>query len=430
MRFLLVWEMGRNFGHATKLAELARAIARKEKKKAELVFALQNPGALLPFTEGLGKVTILQAPFCPPRPPVAPPPVKGKPPQKPRQIMLNYTDDLRPCGYEDPHMLAGMVRAWRDLYETIQPDVVIAQAAPTAMLAARGLKFKTIAFGGSYDVPPKAVPMPLIKTDVKVDPKFLAAREGEVVETINKALAMNDMKPIKSIAEMLTVDAEFLTVFEELDQYPGRAEIEGKNPNYTGQFFSVEGGVDASWSKKNTKHILAYIRPEGAGFGPALNAMVKLSSKHEFIISAPGLAENVRKQIARPGLQIFNAPVKLGPLLKDCHLGICHASAGIGAAFAVSGIPQLMLPSHIEQLAFAKAVGRNKLGLGVVGRYGPEKIEQLVNTLLTDPVYTERAGEFAKKYKGFKPEKLADQVAGEILAFVQKGVQKGGQKGK
>jgi hypothetical protein len=65
MRILLVWEMGRTAGHVAILSELARAITKKHKKKAEIFFALQTPGALLPFAEGLD-YTLLQAPFAPP----------------------------------------------------------------------------------------------------------------------------------------------------------------------------------------------------------------------------------------------------------------------------------------------------------------------------------------------------------------------------
>jgi UDP:flavonoid glycosyltransferase YjiC (YdhE family) len=267
------------------------------------------------------------------------------------------------------------------------------------------------------------VPMPLIKTWEKVDPKIIAKREEQVLGAINAALALCDLKPVKSVADMLKANGEYVTMFEELDHYQDRAKIEGKPVKYLGKFYATENGQEISWNKKADKRVMAYIRPENPGFVQCMSAFTKLSKHREIdiIVSAPGLPEHIRKASERANLRIVAGPVKLGPLLKDCDLGIDHASQGIACAFALNGIPQLLLPGYLEQLSFARALGRNKLGRGVVGRFGPEKINELMNVLLTDPQYTESARAFAKKYKGFKPDKLADQIAEDITLLAQKG---------
>ena len=127
----------------------------------------------------------------------------------------------------------------------------------------------------------------------------------------------------------------------------------------------------------------------------------------------------LKEHLERPGLRIINGPVKLSSLMKKCDVGINHASHGIVCAFAVHGVPQLLLPSHIEQLMFAKAVGRQKLGRGLAGRYGVEKVAEVLSIILQDPQYTNSAQDFAKKYKKFKSENIAENIAVDILKKIK-----------
>lgn len=421
MRILLAWEIGRNYGHVMALAELAQAMAKKHRKKAEIFFVLQSPGAVLPFVEGL-EYRLLQAPFSAPKPQLRlPQAAKDEPARLPKDLILTYTDELRQWGYDNPQVLAGLVRAWRDLYAAIKPDVIVANAAPTALLAAKGLKIKIINFGSSYDVPAKAVPMPMAKTTDRVSPQLLLDREGQVVDIINKAQALNGLKPIKTIADMLKANAEFITMFEDLDYYAERSKLEKNPPHYFGQFFSLENGAEISWNKKSEKRILAYLLPETPTYVEAMNGLSRLPKTWDIIISSPGLPEDVRKATEGSNLRIVTGPVKLAGLLKDCDLGISHATQGMSCALAINGVPQLLIPIINEQLVFAKGLGRNKLAQGIVGRFSPEKIVELVHALLSNPEYNENAKAFAKKHKGFKPDKLAETIADKIIEFAQEG---------
>jgi UDP:flavonoid glycosyltransferase YjiC (YdhE family) len=328
---------------------------------------------------------------------------------------------LRQHGYEDPQVLAGLIRAWRDLYKQIEPDVIVAELAPTALLAAKGMKIKTVALGSSYDTPPKAVPMPPLAIWQKIDANMVAKREEAVLGVVNSALALNGLKPVKTIADMIAAKAEFLTAFEELDHYPDRASIDTKPPKYLGHFFSLESGQEMHWDKKARKRILAHISADSLVFSQMLQAFADLPKQIDVIVSVPGLPEAARKSASKPNVRIISGPVKLSNLLKDCDLGVSHASPGISCAFAANGIAQLLLPTHIEQLAFAKALGRNRLGLGVAGKAEPAKLVGLMNDLLSNREYTEKAREFANKYKSFKPEKLAQQLADSVMGLAQKG---------
>ncbi len=390
----------------TQLADVARPLA---KRKAELFFALQNPAAIRAFAEGLN-YKVFQAPYFPVRP------VPGKR----RGPSLIYPDDLRPCGYDSPADLAGLIMAWRSLYDLVKPDVLVAQAAPTALLAARDYKFKKVTLGSGYDVPPRSTPMPLLRYWEKIDDDVIKSHEGLVLDNVNEALSIAGLSKLKKFSDLLETDTEFLTTFEDLDHYPDRSSLSKGKPNYYGPFFALDSGEAMSWNKGKRQRIFAYIRPDTAHFGACMEALSHQPDDRDIIAAVPGISKQLKAQLEKPSFRIIDGAVQLGKLIKTCDLGISHASPGIAAAFALNGVPQLLLPGHIEQMMFARAIGRTKSGRGLVGDFGAKELVALIERLLGEGEFKEAAENIAKKYKDYDPSKLADIIAGEIIKLGSK----------
>ena len=412
MRVLLAWEIGRNLGNVTKLVETGRALARKRgANKPELFFALQNPAVISSHASDL-QCQVLQAPFHAPRE-GAPDPQRGP--------ALIYPDDLRAWGYDNPKILAGQIQAWRSLFDLARPDVLVAQAAPTALLASRGLGIKTLTFGTGYDVPPAASPMPSMRYWEQIDPPVLLGREEHVLRNINRALNELVLPVVPSFAELLNVDVELLTTFEELDHYPRRAEVTSRKPKYIGPFYSLDVGDTLTWSRKAKKRVLAFVAPGLPHDQACLQALMGLPAEYDVIVSVPGIPDKIKAQIEKPNLRVVAGPVRLDGLLKTCDLGISHAGAALSSALAAHGVPQLLLPGTIEQLMFARALGRTNSARGMVGEFGPPQIIALAERLLAEPEFKKAAQALAKKYKGFNSGKLAGNIATEIVKLAGTG---------
>lgn len=395
MRALFAWEIGNNASHLARLAEVARAMHRK---KAVLFFAVQQPAALRPHLDGM-RYELFQAPHVKSR-------TRGAP--------LIYPDMLRGWGYEDAKILAGQIVAWRSLYMAIKPDVLIVQNAPTALLAARPFKFRKVAIGTGFDIPQLSQPMPLLTYWEKIDDTVLERREGAVLHTINEALEDLNLAKLKSFAEMMKVHKEYLTVFEELDHYPGRNAGTVTKANYTGPFYNMEAGKSVSWNKGEGRRILACLRPDLKAAGICLQALRSAPKTYDIIVSAPGLAEKNIRKLEKPNVRIFNEPVRLDKLLKKCDAAIGHATTALSSAFLMGGVPQLMLPVDIEQLMFARAIGRQKAGLGLAGAFKTEDTIVTLRKLCEKPDYKKGAAALAAKYKEFDPAALAGTIAGDI----------------
>jgi UDP:flavonoid glycosyltransferase YjiC (YdhE family) len=399
MRVLFAWEIGSNISHVARMAEVARALHRK---KAILFFAVQQPAALRPHLEGM-RYELFQAPH-----------VRGKT----RGASLIYPDELRGWGYDNPEILAGQIVAWRSLFTAIKPDVLVAQQAPTALLAARPYKFKTVSIGTGYDVPPLTAPMSALHYWEKLDETVIERREGAVVGVINEALADLNLAGIKSFSEALKVNKEFLTTFEELDHYPNRNARNVVKSNYVGPFYNMEAGKSVAWEKaEDKKRVLAFLQP-GKSAKACLLALQSAPKNYDIIAAVPGLPAKLIEKISRPNLRVFGEAVRLDKLIKKCDLGISHASTGISSAFALHGVPQLMMPMTIEQFMFARAVGRAKAGLGMAGTYKQPDVIRMVRQITEKPEYKAGAQGLAKKYKDFDPAGLALKIGNDIDKLV------------
>jgi UDP:flavonoid glycosyltransferase YjiC (YdhE family) len=400
MRVLFAWEIGQNIGGATRLIDVARALNKKRGKSGALIMALQNPGALQSLTEGLN-AEIIEAPYAKVHA------VPGGPP-------LTYVDALRPNGYDNPEILARLVNAWRSLYERVQPDVIVAHAAPSALLAARGLPIKKVIIGTGFDVPPATKPLRPFYYWENIKPSVLAGSEAQNLHVINAALSAIGIEPLNALADMLDAEENILTVFEELDHYPGRDQKGETYNRYVGPFYNIDTGEAMSWNRSAKRRILAYLRPDSTAFRPCLEALMALPEDHDCIIAAPGMPPQLKSIAERPNIRLVDGAVRLDKLLKKCDLGINHAGVAIASAFLLSGVPQLLLPQSVEQFMFARALGRTGAARGVMGQFGPEKITEIMG-VLQEPSFRQASQNYAKSYKSFKPDKLAMSIADKIV---------------
>lgn len=399
MRVLFAWEMGRNFGHVTQIVPVAEALL---KRGGSVHMALRNPAAIAPFT-GASRFQVFQAPFRSP----------GKQqPGAPKIRPLIYADDLYHCGYDQAKTLAALLGNWQQVFRRIQPDVLVAQSAPTALLASHGMSFRRFSMGGSYDVPPATAPLQALRYWEKGHTLEMAGRESRMLATINTALHMHGREPLKAFRDFLVTEKDFLCTVQEMEHYPDRGVA-----GYYGALSKTDSGTPLTWAAEARHRVLAYIRPEVPVFAPTMAALARLPADHDVIVSAPGLAADSRAQLERPGLRVVDGPVRLDGLLPACDLCINHATRGTCSAALLAGVPVLMLPGHIEQLMQARVIARNGMGLGMSGGFAAGDVLQTVQRILADSRYRNAARALQAKYRDLNPDRIADRLADEIMTL-------------
>jgi hypothetical protein len=122
MEVFYAWEIGEGLGHITSFLPLALELRQRGH---DVITALRE----LPRAENIGRhgFAMLQAPLW-----------QGTPLNPPRPPM-SYAELLFFFGYLDASRSTAMIKAWTGLMSLIAPDLIIANHAPTALIAARVL---------------------------------------------------------------------------------------------------------------------------------------------------------------------------------------------------------------------------------------------------------------------------------------------------
>jgi MoaA/NifB/PqqE/SkfB family radical SAM enzyme len=194
-------------GHLVNLAPLARglrhaghcvAVALRDLSRAERMF------------EGLG-LLYFQAP------------VKTRPTPDAIQPQRSLPHILHNSGFGDPLELKALAEAWRNLYLSVRPDLVIFDHSPTALLAARGISARRVLIGMGFFCPADEYPLPDLRPWQPPEPERLRQDEDRVLSHANGVLASWGQPPLERLSQLYCeVDENFLTSFPELEYDPGR----------------------------------------------------------------------------------------------------------------------------------------------------------------------------------------------------------------
>ncbi|MDB5906638.1 MAG: glycosyl transferase [Massilia sp.] len=372
-RFLYAWELGNNLGHIGTFEPVARQLARDGHG---VTFAVRDTRACASL---LGDhFAWLQAPlYAPTAGPRAP---------------VNYADILLCAGYRDPDLLLGLLVAWRTLLQLARPDLVFADHAPTAILAARTLGIPVMLFGAGFAVPPRRTPLPAMRAWEPMDDQSLAVYDAAALACINTVLGRLGCPALARLYELFDVAENALLTVPELDHYRARgpARYWGMAPSLT-----VAPGPPLAWPAGPGPRLFAYVRHDA----DAANAIVAAigESGCPCIIFYPDWSMH----IALPSsVTIVTAPPDLREMTRQADIGIVYGMGTI-AAFLMAGKPVLCLASHLEQYLLGLRVA--ELGAGLALRADTETalIGSALRKLLSNGALAQRAQHFAAKYAQF-----------------------------
>lgn len=398
-RILFAWELGANFGHASNVAEVARALG----DRADAVVVAKDPVSFRKISPDVA-VELLPAPRAQPRPP---------PTQQ--ELGRSFSDDLRNVGWGDAGELTALLESWNAIIRLVKPDIIAMQAAPTAALAAHGGAAKTALFGYGYDLPPRISPLPPFYYWTENAAAGLDQREAAVLANANTARAAFDQPGFDRFADILQTDSYMIGCYPEIDPYNPRSQFEAERPLYYGQLATTDVGQDVRWRDKADHRLFAYLQPSHAATKTALEGFASLGPEWDCIVSAPSLPQPVLTAMQRPHLRIIGGPVRLDRILRDCHVAVTHGGGGTLGAFLAAGVPQVCLPTHAEQIMAARALATQGLAFGMLGKFGPAEVRQTVERVIATPQMRTGARAAAKRLKQQNLLEPAKRIAAELL---------------
>ena len=366
---LFVWELGDGLGHVAPLAAIARALRQKFKAgECRIVFAVREP-IFSRAAIGNGEWPVLPAPQY-----------TGD--LEAASYAASYTQLLAAIGFARRSDLTNILAAWDDLFGLIEPDLLVADHSPSAVIAARG-RIPTLAVGSGFTLPPwQFAEFPALRTGMQAP-----AIQTLILENINYRLTSRGAPVLEHLPQLFQTDARAVFALPHLDPYgPFRRD------RLLGPY---DGGLRPDVGQTP--------RPMDAGlfyYGHAalpetdivveglINSGVPVSA----FITGPDTAA---KAMLRERAHRFHETMpQLSEAFKSCSFVISHGGAGLTQSALMAGLPQVLLPIHVESQINSLRVAALGSGL-VVENITGQSVKDAAETVSQVRVFQERAMEVA-----------------------------------
>lgn len=352
MRVLVGWELGSGFGH---VALLAPVVAGLLARGHDVTVALRSVAAGARLPSG---ARVVGAPFWPL-------PAAGGGPSTTAELFAGL-------GYADPGTIRPMQRAWAGLVDLARPDVVVAEYAPTLTLVAHG-RIPVVALGTGFTVPPRGGPLPAFKA---WEPALSPAAVDAEARVAAALAAVGFDGPL---ADLLAPPTHFVCVAPQLDPYRGR-----RAQAVVGPLERLDGPRAADGPA------FAYLAADAPKLDQILAAIA--ASKVPFEVFVRGLDPAKARALA-PGVRVLDAPIDLRRQIADRRLLVHHGGIAGAHEALFAGVPQVLVPKHVEQALTLRAVEEAEVGTGafVHAPGGPERLRDAIRALAGDAAWRGRA---------------------------------------
>lgn len=315
----------------------------------------------------------------------------------------SYADFLRRCGYQHSDALEGLVSAWKNLYDFIQPDLLLLDQAPTALLAARGLKkasksIPKVAIGMAFSIPDDNRPAGIFfpGDQARAD---VVRYEDDVVKNINKVCLALSIPRIDNLAELfLDIDQCIFQTHSELDHYGYRSAVQRSSTVYTGAVLPEFSEPAVFPHFKGPK---IYCHVKGSAETSILLKTLQ-AIECSAIVLVDGIPESIVKAHQSRHILYVNQPLNMQDVLDKASFAILNGGVSGVSLFLRSGIPVALFPLHIEQFLMAKRV--EALNAGVQLNLSSEEAALKGLQKLSTKQKKIAAGLFEEKYREESPK--------------------------
>lgn len=394
MRHLVFcWEFGEAYGHIAGFIDIAKQLKQAGVKVSWIVRHLDYVHLITEMDE---QSLIFQAPVA-------------KNSNTKKEPTLNYSQLISFLGYANQQGLLNRIIAWRTLLSHLQADLIVADHAPTALLAARTLGIKRTLLGTGFFSPPRSAISPAYTVFAKPDDSKLQALDKQVIETINHSLQHFECQPIQAVADIFAVAEDFLCTFPELDHYPERVEA-----NYWGSRFSVSMGQPQQFETNKYK-VFVYLKGDTRHLGAVLTTLNQMDA--EVLVHIPH-SDSQGLHASYPQLRFYPQPVQMASILPDADLIVCNAGHGTLSAALLAGVPLVLLPLQLEQMILARRLAEQGLCKQITLSCSEQDCQQVLKTAPTDRVMAHNVKQFANAYHGYTPDMQGSEIVQRLLELL------------
>ena len=323
---LFGWELGANLGH---LSAIARLVDRFTSAGFTLVFAVPDVVSarlVLPET-----ALVIPAPVWPFSA------FAGG-----RLGYCGYGDLLTQAGFHEPERLTAMARAWQALFALTRPDVLIADHAPAALVAARAAGLPVFSIGSPYTPPPPG-PGPLPQYRADIAPALPDSRHIE--SAAQTAVALKSAARFTRAADLISADQSFAIGISALDPYAPLRRV---------ALYAPPGGFTPPAPLTGDARLFAYLGADMDGVESVVQGLTLTGVPTEIYLRHANAA--LSHFLTRAGIRVHEKPADLRDVFSRVSHVMSHAGAMLSAEAFHAGKVHLMLPRQGEQQLNARLV--------------------------------------------------------------------------
>lgn len=361
---LCAWEQGGNLGH---LSNLRNPIEMALQLGHRVLLAARELHRVPEVLGGL-PIELLPAPF------------KQYVQPADKSAFLSMTHVLARQCFSGVDELEMYLRAWQTLFDLVQPDLVMYEHSPTALIASHGRPFKKVLVGSGFAIPPLPEPgepfAPFSTTSGSAPVRAgLLADDALVLTVVNQALGRLGRGPLPDLAQIYRqADASLLLSWPELDHFGARP-----GQRYLGAV-PLGHQPPAVWPDVSGPKVFGYLQAM-----PSIEALLRCLREAGVcaLLLVRGLPLELKLKYSSERLRFLDGLVDLASVAAQADGVIHHANHSSLIVFTEAGLPQLLIPRQQEQLLLALRLAAH--GGAVLAYQDQPGFDQETQQLLTDP---------------------------------------------
>lgn len=369
-----------------RLALIGRRLAL-EGMRVRYAFRHSQTGAAV----GIDPRDLLQSPQWP-----APDPDRYSPGQLRKEATRSLGQVLGYAGFCRRDAVQAVAAQWEDIVGRESPDIVIADFAPSAVLAARG-RMATLVVGEGYIVPPgdatRFHPFHAWTDRDLFDEDALLANVNSVQRAHSRPL-------LKRFVEAMQGDRNLVCSWRLLDPL-ARHRTEAPIG-----FVAERIARPVAGERQGT---FAYLHRESLANDAVISALPRLPPPVN--LCSPSIDEATARSLTAGGVRIFREFVDLADAIPVYRMVLHQSGVGLASMALAAAIPQLALTRHIENVLTGHALQRSGVGAALfLDTATAQEILAAANRLTEDPAVGAAALGHAKAILEEHPQPALDIV--------------------
>jgi hypothetical protein len=245
------------------------------------------------------------------------------------------------------------VKRWRQIFERVNPSVVVCDFSPTTVLAAAG-RIPVVHIGSGFATPPAGKPFLHLSPSSRSGAKDREARVFDVIQQVSGSLGVPSLN---SVSDLLGFAENFSCTLPELDPYRTVRPEPAIGPMQS---------LPAPSPIPDEKFLFGYLDGDAPGLPRILSNLVKAKVPAGIFVRGSTLEHE--ELVRSTTVTIYPEPQALGEVLRSASGFLHHGGLGSTETALAIGRPQFFLPKHLEQVLTVNAVVKSGCGANLAGK--------------------------------------------------------------